>query len=397
MTKERRKKVKTHFNRYLLLTFGAIVNFCYGSAYIWTVFQPAAKSKFSLSTASANRPFSVFMGCFVVGNIIGGKLQQRIVARTIIFFASLLMCLGFFFTSAIPQDSAWVIPLTYGCMGGLGAGIAYNTLVATVQKWFPDKRGLVTGIIICTAGAPGLIMTPICNDWIGTFGFSKAMLLVAVLYLFICLGGGWIITNPPAEYMHDYQPIKTVIPSKQYTTSEMLKRTDYYLIAGAMMLAVPAYFLINPMMKSLGLERGLSHTLALTGVMLSSVMNVSGRLVTPWISDLLGRIRILILLFFTSMIAILCLTVAQGTMFIVCIALVSFSYGGFFGIFPLITGDYFGIKYLGMNYGFVMIGYGLASVICPFLTAIGVTFSFIAASVACVTGTILILVLKNRR
>ena len=389
------KSGNAKINRYVLLIIAAAVNFCYGSAYIWTVFQPAAKLRFSLQVSSANKPFAVFMAIFVLGNIIGGKIQQKLNSRLIVLSGSLLMCVGFLLTSIIPPNSAWLISLTYGSMGGAGAGIAYNTLVTTVQKWFPDKRGLVTGIIICTTGAPGLIMTPICNKWILAFGFSNAMLLVSLLYFLISFSGGWAIISPPVGYMKDYQPAKLVVTSRQYTTSQMLKSKQYYLIAAAMMFAVPAYFLINPMMKSLGLERGLSETAALTGIVISSIMNISGRLVTPWISDYLGRIRMLIILFSVSMLSILCLTVAQGSTFIFCIALVSFSYGGFFGMFPLITADYFGLQNLGMNYGFVMIGYGIVSILCPFLTAIGISFSFAAAGAACILGIIFILLLKK--
>lgn len=385
-------------NRYLVLLLGAIVNFSYGSAYIWTVFQPAALEKFSLSAASANAPFAIFMGVFVLGNILGGKLQQLIPPQRVVLGGSFLMCAGFWLTGLVPIEMPGLLYVSYGIMGGTGAGIAYNALVATVQKWFPDKRGMVTGIIICTVGAPGLIMTPICNQLIAVFGFSTAIMIVSGIYGVICFGGGWMIKNPPEGYMADYQSATTSrgLSKTNYTTIEMVKTLDYYLVAGSMMVAVIAYFLINPMMKSLGVERGLTETVAIGGVMLSSVLNVAGRLTIPWVSDKLGRMRMIAVLFLVSMTAVVCLIFAQGYLFMICVALISYSYGGFFGMFPVVTADYFGAKYSGMNYGVVMIGYGIMSILCPILTKLGVNFSFAFAGGACIVGIILVILLQKR-
>lgn len=385
-------------NRYLILFAAAFVNFSYGSAYIWSVFQPAAMEKYGLESGSANRPFNIFMALFVVGNITGGKLQQKIGTRCTILLGSFIMCCGFFLTAFVPENMSFLLSATYGVMGGLGAGCAYNALIAGTQKWFPDKRGMVTGIIICTVGAPGLIMTPLINQWIGAYGFAHAMQIVACFYAILCFGLGWIIISPPENYKlaTTNAPVDSLpIVTKQYTTSEALKTKQYYLITAAMMLAVPAYFLINPMMLSLGVDRGLSSALALSGVMMSSIFNISGRFVAPWASDKFGLKPILLLLFSMSMISILVLVFAESYIFMICIAFVSFSYGGFFGIFPVIVVEYFGSQYSGMNYGMIMIGYGVVSIFCPSIVSMGITISFVVAAVACILGMLCTIVLKR--
>ncbi|MFI3208934.1 MAG: MFS transporter, partial [Eubacteriales bacterium] len=259
------------------------------------------------------------------------------------------------------------------------------------------------GIIICTVGAPGLIMTPILNVLIASHGFSQSLQMVAAFYAIICFGLGWIVVSPTEKDLAHFTPTNVTAADsvnaqpmfKQYTTSEALKTKQYYLVTAAMMLAVPAYFLINPMMLSLGVERGLSSALAVTGVMISSILNISGRLFAPWVSDKLGRKPMLILLFTISMASVLTLIIAEGYLFILCVALVSFSYGGFFGIFPVIVVDYFGAQYSGMNYGMVMIGYGVVSIFCPTIVSMGIGISFVVAGIACVLGMICTVLLRH--
>ena len=387
--------MKKEKNRYFILVMAALANFCYGCGYIWTVFQPEAKIRFQLEDASANRPFSIFMAMFVVGNILGGKLQQKFRPRRIVLGCSLFMCLGFFLTALVPARLPWLVNLTYGIMSGLGAGASYNALVAVVQKWFPDKRGLVTGITICTAGAAGLIMSPVCNSCIAAFGFSVSMILVAVLYLVIGVAAGLFIDSPPEGYMSGYRPAHIAVSSRQYTASEMIGKREYYLIAGAFMLAVPAYFLINPMMKSLGMERGLGEAAAVGGVMAAAVLNVAGRLFVPWLSDMIGRKPMLVVLFLMSIASVGGLIIAQGYLFMILVTCIAFAYGGFCAIFPVISSDHFGTKNAGMNYGIVMIGCGIMSVLCPSLTAVGNTFSFTVAAACSVGGILLTLILKK--
>lgn len=388
-------------NRYLILALGACVQFCYGIAYVWSMFQPYAIKKYNLDISAANLPFGVMLALFAVGNLTGGFLQRRCRATLLIYIGSTVMCSGLLATAYVPVDKAWLLNVTFGVIVGLGCGIAYNTLLATMQKWFPDKRGMVTGIVVCSAGLFGLIMNPIAQHFLETGGFTIAMTVVAGSLYLICLACGWVIQSPPEGYMTDYRPTKIPMTGKQYQIREMLKTKQYYLIAFSFMFAVPAYFLINPMLMSLGVERGLTTGTALFGVMLVSVMNTSGRLSAPWLSDRIGRKLLLLSLFLLSMLSVLALTVAYGNLFLILIACIALAYGGFMGMYPTISSDYFGIKNAGVNYGVVMLGYAACSVICPYIVRavkvmpMGTAFSFVIAAVANVLGFILILRLKK--
>ncbi len=382
--------------RYGLLLIAAILNFTFGSAYIWSVFQPAALTTFQLDVSSANLPFNVFMSLFVIGNITGGKLQQKIGIRPSIILGSYLMCAGLLGTAFVPVTLPQLLPVTFGILGGLGAGIAYNTLVMGIQKWFPDKRGMVTGVVVSAVGIPGLVISPLLNSWIHSYGFSKAFLYISIAYTIVCIALGWLITPPPEGYMADYvQSTNSVSTSKkQYRTGEMLRTKQYYYISAIMLFAATSYFLIGPMMKSLGVDRGLSEELALFGVMIASICNVLGRLSAPWVSDRVGIKPVLYTLFILTMAAVLTLVIAGGPLFIICIAMVNFCYGGLFGIFPIVVASYFGTTYAGMNYGTVMIGYGIISLVCPLIIKLGITPSFLFAGFACGIGMALTILVK---
>lgn len=388
-------------NRYLVLIMGACMQFCYGIAYIWSVFQPYAIKKFSLDTSAANLPFGILLGVFTLGNLTGGYLQKKWNAATIILSGSTIMCCGLLATAFVPVNAPWLLNISYGGVAGFGAGCAYNTMLATIQKWFPDKRGMVTGIAVCATGLFGLFMNPVANHILEKDGFASAMIVVAGILFAICLICSFQIKTPPQGYMAGYKPVNIPVTSKQYTIHEMIRTKQYYIIALTFMLAVPAYFLINPMLMSLGVERGLSTGVALAGVMLVSILNTAGRLITPWISDKIGRKYMLLLLFLLNTVSISILTIASGNLFLILVSCVAFFYGSFMGMYPTISADYFGTKNAGINYGIVMIGYAISSIGCPYLVKathampMGTAFSFVIAAVANILGVLLILGLKN--
>lgn len=401
-------KKETSFKRYLILIIAALVNFPTGSAAIWSIFQPYAKEMYQLEAGSANQPFSVYMAAFVIGNIVGGQMQKKYRPGNIVRMGCGLMVVGFAATAFVPVTMPALISVTYGLIGGLGAGAAYNVIIATISKWFPDKKGMATGIIVCMVGANGFVMSPICNSLLNCYGFSKAILTVAILYAIVMLAGSVVVVNPPEEYMtvgqcadkegasHETLVQKNASSNakKDYTAGEMVRTGKFYMVAGAMAFGTTAYFLINPMVKSLGMERGLTEVMAVSTVMLVSVMNCAGRLIIPSLSDRFGRKVMLIVLFLVTMGAVLGLTMAGGLPYMLLAGVIAFGYGGFFGIFPVVVSDQFGTRNSGLNYGIVMIGYGIVCLICPYLVNIGVSFAFGAAAVACVVGMILTLKLK---
>ena len=377
-------------NRYIILIIASFVNFVHGNPYIWTVFQPYVREEYNLSLAGSSQPFNIIIGIFAVGNMIGGFLQHKIGAKKTILAGSFVMCVGFFLAAIAPQNMPWMISLGYGALGGLGSGCAFSLLVAVPQAWFPDKRGLVTGITIGVVGVSGVIMNPICDIVLAARGYRFSMIMVTVIYAVLSALAVFIEEAPKMEEaLENVAADEAEVVQYQYTTREMMKTKMFYIIAVVMALVIPAYVLVNPLMKSLGMERGLTNAQALTGVVIASFANIIGRFVAPWLSDKVGCKRVIQVMYVMAIIAIFGLLVATGPVFVILISMVCLVYGGVVSVFPVLTAEHFGMKYQGMNYGAIMLGYGFVSILCPtLLDVLGQSTSFVVAGVACVLGLI---------
>ena len=399
------KKIK---NRYAILAIASIVNFVHGNPYIWTVFQPYVRKEYGLSLAASSQPFTIIIGIFALGNMLGGFLQHKVGAKKTILAGSLVMCLGFFLAAVAPSHMPWVISLGYGALGGLGSGCAFSMLVAVPQGWFPDKRGRVTGITVGVIGISGVLMNPLCDSILAGYGYRTAMLVVTAVYAVLCLGAFFIeeapeelasqggvltdgSTKPEGVIRTDgsAKPDESIEAAiqRQFTTREMMHTKAFYAIAITMALAVPAYVLVNPLMKSLGMKRGLTSAQALAGVMIASFANIIGRFAMPWLSDQTGRKAVIRVMYVLAMVSVVGLIAARGGLFILLISIVCLVYGGVVSVFPVLVSEHFGMKYQGMNFGAVMLGYGLASILCPYLLDIaGLNTSFLIAGIACAAG-----------
>ena len=179
----------------------------------------------------------------------------------------------------------------------------------------------------------------------------------------------------------------------------MLKTKEFYLLALSMFFVLPAYFILNPLFVSLGMERGLTENMAAFGVMLTGIASASGRLFTSWFSDYAGRKTGIVSITVITLIAALGMIYAQGIVFLICIAAIAFCFGGSASVYAATAADLFGTKYIGLNYGCVMIGFGVSALAFPLLSnalaTTGVyTYSFIVAAGACVIALILVAFLK---
>ena len=340
-----------------------------GVAYIWSVFQTGiAESIFDGDNAAAGLTFSLLLATLTIGSVFGGKLAVKYSTKLVVFIGGVILGGGFFLASFVKADFSWLLWVSYGLMGGVGMGFTYSTTIACAQKWYPHKKGLVTGIIVSALGFGGVVFTPIVENLIKTFGGagvgeSGTFMVLSVVFLIVCSLGSLFLNNPPDGYMTDKMTQKSsVSEGLDFTPKEMLKTPYFYLIVFAFMLACMGGLMMINFAKPIAIDKGLSET-ATIGVLAVSMFNSAGRLIWGIVSDKLGRKNTIIVLLTGSAVLSLFINMINGYWIYLLIALIGFFYGGFLSTFPSLTADIFGAKHMAANYGFVLLGFGAGAII----------------------------------
>lgn len=391
------------------------IQMCLGTAYIWSVFQSyliisasTPKALFNWPATHGTLAYALLLGVLSFGSIVGGRIQDRLKKpKPVIIAAGIILGIGFFLAQYTTEATPWILWLTYGILGGFGMGMAYTTTIATCQKWFPDKRGLVTGIIVSALGFGGLVFTPVAealikrnggNDVLSTFA------ILGVIFVIVTALGSIFIKNPPEGFKPEgWTPPgpKDGIVTQNFTPLEVLKTPQFYMVTLAFMCATAAGSMMIPMAKILGLQpgSGLTKEAAVSGVMIIAACNSLGRIFWGWVSDKLGRKNTLLLLLVVTAASIICVSFVKAYLMLVMIAIIGFSYGGYLGVFPALSADFWGIKNAAQNYGMVLFGFGVGAVassytIAYFSATKAFSTAFLIAGIAAVVGFAIILMLK---
>jgi MFS family permease len=397
----------TAISRVPILIFCVVVMLIMGFPYIYSIILPQVMTRFDVDTATASWPYSAVLASFVIGNLIGGQWQRKSPVKLILGVGLLLMVLGVGLTAFVPSDK--VMWLTFGFLYGLGDGIVYNVVLTIVQKWWANRRGFATGILLAALAISTSIFSPLASGWFKTLGFSTTFLVVAGIFVAIGAIGVATLRNPPDAFLAQMAakqaanaPAATnAVTIKQYAPGEMVKTSQFFRITLSFTLFVPAYVLISAIFVAFGTEKGLAQTTLITGVMLASLSQVAGRFIISAVSDKVGRKGAVSATLIITIAAALLLVVANGALYVFCFMLASFAYAGGMATYPSLTSDHFGVKNAGINYALVLIGMVVASILCPFLSravrasALGTPLSFAIAGIAGAISLLLVLTMKT--
>lgn len=348
------------------------IQLCLGVAYIWSVFQTGiANSIFGGDNARASLTFSLLLSTLTIGSVIGGKLAAKFSIRSVVIAGGIILSAGFFLASFVTENVPWLLWLGYGVMGGVGMGFTYSTTIACAQKWFPEKKGLVTGLIVSALGFGGVVFTPIVESLVKKFGGTqvgepKTFLVLSVIFLVVCTVGG-LFLRTPAENTAGNVGAATAQDKGSLSPGQVLKDPRFYLITISLLLACMGGLMMIGFASPIAVAKGFSKEAAATGVLIISMFNSFGRLSWGIISDKLGRINTILVLLAGSGLLSLLVNSAGGYWIFVLIAMIGFFYGGFLSTFPSMTADVFGPKHMATNYGMVLLGFGVGAVASSFI------------------------------
>jgi OFA family oxalate/formate antiporter-like MFS transporter len=265
--------------------------------------------------------------------------------------------------------------LGYGVLSGIGMGMGYITPVATLVKWYPDKRGLMTGVAVAGYGAGALIMSPLAAREIQAVGVPITFYTLGIVYLVFVVAAAQFYQNPPQGWRPaNWVPTSAVskaASSYDFSVTEAMHTWQFWLLWLMLFLNVSAGIMIISQASPLAQQLvGITPVQAAGIVGLISIFNGLGRVIWAWVSDYIGRSRVFMLLYAIQLVVFFFLPRSHTlALFGICVALVGFCYGGGFGTMPSFTADFFGAKYMGGIYGWILLAWGAGAIPSPILIA----------------------------
>jgi MFS transporter, OFA family, oxalate/formate antiporter len=363
-------------NRWLIATAGVVMQVALGAVYAWSVFRVPLSDAYGTGVSAVNTTFSIAILALGFAAFFGGLWMNKSGPRIVALSAGVLYGAGIFLAS-FAQPSLWILYLTYGLMAGIGIGLGYIVPVATLIKWFPDKRGFITGIAVAGFGAGALLTAPIAKQLVQGVGLFPTFAILGILYLVMVVGAALFMKNPPEGWTPEgWEPEEEESGERtgvDYELRGALKTWQWYALWALLFLNVTAGIAIISEADPIAQEvSGVAPATAAWLVSIISVGNAAGRFLWAWLSDAIGRKWVFLVMFLLQA-ALFFLLPVVGASFVM-LAILSFiivsCYGGGFGTMPAFNADYFGSKNVGMIYGLMITAWGFAGVLGPQLISI---------------------------
>ncbi|MDP6627193.1 MAG: OFA family MFS transporter [Methanopyri archaeon] len=371
---------ETTTNRWNIVIAAIAIQLCLGVIYAWSPIKSLLTTGFGWSHQDASLPFSVGLATFAVVMVLAGRWQDKVGPRKVATAGGILYGLGYILASAgQPPSMGWIV-LTYGIIGGAGIGLAYVCPIAALVKWFPDKRGLISGLAVAGFGAGAFIFSKLIPVIASSPdpGIYNVFLYFGITFVIVIVAAAQWLKNPPEGYKPEgWEPpaAKEGAPSSyNYEWGEMLGTKQFWLLWLMFIIGATAGLMTIGHIKGFSQEVLTAGNIAdaggkaITIVGMLSIFNGLGRIVWGAASDNLGRTKAMMIMFLLQAGAMFGLTQVTGYYAIMGVAcLVGFNFGGNFALFPSATADFFGTKNIGINYGWVFTSYGVAGIFGPML------------------------------
>lgn len=359
-------------SRWWRVVGGLSMNLALGTLYAWSVFVAPLEKEFGWKRADTAWVFTIAVVVFALTFIVAGRLQDKFGPFWISLTGGVLVSVGFFLC-AFTHSLTYLIAC-FGVIGGLGNGFGYATPIPVMAKWFPDKRGLAVGLAVAGYGGGSAIFGPLANlSLIPAYGWRTTFMILGVVFVAMTVFGAFLLKNPPVGYRPaGWTPppatAKAAATTYEFTPGEVLRTPAFYFMWVAYALGCSAGLMVIsqlvPFAKSVGIA---SAALATLGLVVGALGNASGRILSGWMSDAMGRLNVLRLMIAVSMIAmpILYLTGSNVAALYVMAFIVYWCYGTQLSVNASTTADFWGTKNAGINYGMLFTAWGVAGIIGP--------------------------------
>jgi OFA family oxalate/formate antiporter-like MFS transporter len=350
------------------LVGGGLINIALGTYYAWSVFVPALEKEFHWTRTQTSIVPTIDMVSLASMFVVAGFLQNKIGPRAVGVIGGLLYSLGLYLASF--TDSLTMLYLTWGVMVGTGIGFGYLIPISVGSKWFPHHRGLVNGLAIGIFAAGSGVFGPIGGTLIEHIGWRSTFQVFAGVFFVFTMVGAAMMKNPPEGYAGAggaaaKARAKAVAPD--VTTSGVLKLPKFYALWFAYALGTTAGTMVISQLVPFARGSGYDANAAKFALTIGAIGSATGRFLSGWMSDHLGRLPTLRAVILISMIATPTLYVFRQELvvFYVLLFFVYYCYGTQLSVYTALAGDFWGTKYLSTNYGLLLLAWGFAGVMGP--------------------------------
>ena len=350
-------------NRWFYMVVGVISMLFAGVLYAWSILKSPLGGEFGWGASDLALNFTIAMTFFCVGGLLGAKLSKRFGHRPALIVSGIFSALGFGLTAALNDASVLMLYITYGTLAGLGIGIAYNVVIATVSAWFPDKKGLCSGCLMMGFGASALILGNIADSMFKSdIGWRLTYVFLGVAIFIVISIAGLLLKKPSDDIKLPQSSTSKNKDSEafghqDFTSVQMLCRPSFWMAFICISFLAAVGSSVISFAKDLALSVKAPESLAVSLVGVLSVCNGIGRILTGAVYDVIGRRKTMILANVLTICAagVTLISVYVGSLGL-CIAglcLSGMSYGSCPTITAAFTSSFYGMKYFPGNMAFM--------------------------------------------
>ncbi len=369
----------TSTNRWVIAIAAIFMQLALGSVYAWSVFLNPVIAAYHVTRLQANLTFSIVLLALGVTAGFGGYLNYRFGPRVIATAGGILYGIGVLL-AAFVRPNLFLLYLTFGVIGGIGIGLGYIVALAMLIRWFPDRRGFITGLAVAGFGAGALITGPAAASLIKSVGLDNTFLYLGIVYLVIIVIVAQFFRTAP----EGYAPAGWTPSARQqanrsvrdYTFAEALRLPRWYVLWLILALNVTAGAALISVASPLAQKfTGVDAVTAALLVSVIGIFNGGGRLFWGWLSDGIGRPFTFLSIFIIQAILFALLpSISNFALLLVPAALIALCYGGGFGTMPAFAADFFGPRNAGTIYGAMLTAWSAGGIVGPILiTSFGTT------------------------
>ncbi len=400
-------------NRWLVVLGAILIQLSLGAIYAWSVFTPPLKAA-GWTNLETQVVFSLGLASFAVVMVWAGRRLADWGPRKLACTGGVVLGVSYVLAGLFGGTHFWSVNLLIGLLGGAGIGLGYVVPIAVGMRWFPDKKGMITGLAVAGFGFGAMAWVKLAGEWghlLANYGLSMTFIIYGIIFAaLVLIGGIWMVFPPPGWKPEGYVPPQAAAGmtngAMAFTSRQMLGTPQFYLIfltytisAGAGLMSI-GLMKLYPMeaLQAAGISQAESSAIAGTAMaVFFSLANGIGRIMWGTFSDWLGRRRSILVMAGTQGLILLAFPFMAGQEYLLYLGamLIGFNFGGNFALFPTMTADTFGTETVGQNYPYVFLAYGVGGILGPILGGMlgdmgNFPVAFTITGVACIVAAAMI-------